>query len=409
MKYVIIGNSAAAIGAVEGIRQIDQKGKIVLIASEPYHTYSRPLISYYLAGKTNAQRMKYRPDDFYADNGCEVMLGRQVTKIQNAQKQVLLDDGTKVSYDKLLVATGSSAFVPPFEGLDTVQEKLCFMTLDDALLLEQKICSNTRVLIIGAGLIGLKCAEGIAGRVSDITVIDLSENVLSSILDETASKMVQKHLESQGLRFLLGRTVSRFDKNTAMLSDGGKVDYDLLVLAVGVKPNTALISEIGGDVGRGIRTDAMMQTSISDIYAAGDCTESMDISCGQSKVLALLPNAYRQGECAGINMAGGSKDFGCALPLNAIGFFGMHILTAGSYTGDTYIEEADDMFKKLFFKDNTLKGFILINKTQNAGIYTSLIREQTPLDSIDFDLICKEPSLMAFTREHRQQILGGTV
>lgn len=153
MKYVIIGNSAAAIGTVEGIRQIDRDGPITIISNEPYHTYSRPLISYLLYGKTDLERMKYRPDDFYEKNNVTPLLGETVVQILPDKKQVALKSGKTVDYDKLMVATGSRPFVPPMEGLGQVEQKFSFMTLDDAKALEQAITPKSRVLIIGAGLI----------------------------------------------------------------------------------------------------------------------------------------------------------------------------------------------------------------------------------------------------------------
>ena len=120
MKYVIIGNSAAAVGCIEGIRQIDRESPITLIASEPHHTYSRPLISYLLCGRTDEERMKYRPDSFYEGNGVQALLGQTVTAIDPEKKTVSLSDGEQISYDKLMVATGSRPFVPPIDGLDQV-------------------------------------------------------------------------------------------------------------------------------------------------------------------------------------------------------------------------------------------------------------------------------------------------
>ena len=208
MKYVIIGNSAAAAGAVEGIRSVDAESETVIISKEKYHMYSRPLISYYLCGKTDLQRMKYRPDDFYEKNGCTCLFGETAVKIDSGKKEVLLESGKAVSYDKLLVATGSNPFVPPFKGLEKVKDKHSFMSLDDALELEKSLGKDKKVLIVGAGLIGLKCAEGIKDRVAEITVIDLSERVLSSILDEEGSEMVKAHLEKNGINLILGHTVT---------------------------------------------------------------------------------------------------------------------------------------------------------------------------------------------------------
>lgn len=407
MNYVIIGNSAGAIGCIEGIRQMDQKGSITLISDEPHHTYSRPLISYLLYGKTDEQRMKYRPDSFYEHNRVKTKLGRTVVKIGKESKQLLLDNDEIVPYDKLLVATGSRPFIPPMEGLDQVKKQFTFMTLDDAKALEAAISPKSRVLIVGAGLIGLKCAEGICDKVGSITVVDLADRILPSILDIPGSRMVQRHIEGQGIEFHLSDSVQRFEPGKAHLKSGKTLEFDVLVLAVGVRPNTSLIQSIGGEVGRGILTDDRCATSLPDIYAAGDCTESFDITTGQMRVLALLPNAYMQGECAGINMAGGEKRYDRAMAMNAIGFFGLHIITAGSYEGEDFVAQGKESYKRLFTKDNRLIGYILIGCIERAGIYTALIREQTPLDSIDFELVREKPQLMAYTKKKRDKILGG--
>ena len=427
MRYIIIGNSAAGIGAVEGIRQIDKQGEITVISNERHHTYSRPLISYFLHGKVTVEQMKYRSDNFYTDNNVSLLSGVTVTKIDADNKLAVLSNGNNMPYDKLLVAAGSSPFVPPFEGLDTVIDKFTFMSMDDAQKLDEALerKKDARVLIIGAGLIGLKCAEGIAKKVSKknaprsginpsarITVADLAPGILSSILDKEGAALVQRHLEAQGIEFKLANSVKKIENNRALFDNGDAVGFDALVLAVGVRPNTSLLQGIAG-IERGIMVNGKSETSAPDIYAAGDCTQTLDISSGHSKIMALLPNAYMQGECAGINMAAGAageaveKNFDKAIPMNAIGFFGLHMITAGNYTGETYQKIEGDNYKKLFHSDNRLNGYILIGNVEKAGIYTSLIRERTPLDSIDFALVCEKPGLMAFTKEERMAKLGG--
>ena len=406
MRYVIIGNSAAAVGAVEGIRQIDQKGEITILTDEPHHVYSRPLLSYYLMGKATAEKMKYRSDGFYDENGCTLLCNAHATQIEPSQKTVVLASGDCLSYDKLLVATGSSALIPPFDGLDTVESMNTFMSMNDALRLERALGGHERVLIVGAGLIGLKCAEGIAKRVSSITVVDLAPRILSSILDEEGAKRVQTHLEDKGIGFRLSCGIKRFSGNTAITQDDETMAFDVLVLAVGVRPNTHLLKGIA-EIDKGIVVNGKSETSIPDIYAAGDCTQTVDVSSGQEKIMALLPNAYMQGECAGINMAGGERTFDKAIPMNAIGFFGLPILTAGNTGGDVIATSRENYYKRFYCGENRLKGYILIGNIEKAGIYTSLIRERTPLDSIDFALICEEPGLMAFTKEDRRIKLGG--
>lgn len=410
MNYVIIGNGTAAVGTIEGIRAVDPTGPITVISDEIYPVYGRPLISYLLLGKTTEDKMlHYRPADFYETNGVKTMLGRTVTKIDTAAKTVLLEGGEAVPYDKLCVCTGSRPFVPPMEGLDTVQNKTSFMTLDDAKRLNNMLGdqNDKRVLIIGAGLIGLKCAEGIYQRVKELTVIDLAPRILPNVLTEVPAAIIQKHIEGKGVQFILGDSVARFGGNTATLQSGGTIDFDVLVIAVGVRPNTELAADAGCEVNRGILIDNHSATNVPDIYAAGDCTVSHDITADTDRILAILPNAYMQGEAAGRNMAGSNTSFDKAIPMNASGFMGLHMITAGSYDGDTYLEQDEDHYKLLVTRDNHLVGFIMIGDVDRAGIYTSLIRERTPLDTIDFDLIREKPQLMAFSRAERAKKLGG--
>ena len=408
-QYVVIGNGVAAVGCIEGIRSVDKDSKITVVSEENYPVYCRPLISYYLENKTDPERMNYRGADFYEKMGCDVFYGKKVIQINTDSKNVVLDDGATLPYTEVCVATGSAPFVPPFEGLDTVEKKFSFMTLDDTFALEKAIDKDSNVLIVGAGLIGLKCAEGLHGRVASITVCDLADRVLSSILDTDCAAIVQKHLEVNGIQFMLGDTAVQFENNLAHMKSGKTVKFDTLVLAVGVRANTALLKEIGGNVNRGILINDRMESSIANIYAAGDCTEGNDISSGQKRVLALLPNAYMQGHTAGVNMAGGNDVFDKAIPMNSIGFFGLHIMTAGTYEGEMYEEKTDGTLKRLFTKDGLLKGFILIGKTERAGIYTSLIREKTPLNTIDFDTMKKVASSVAFSAENRRKKFGGMV
>ena len=408
-RYVIVGNGVAAAGCIEGIRSTDADGEITVVSGENHAVYSRPLISYYLEGKTDLSRMRYRGEDFYEKNRCRVLFGRRAVRIDRDAKEAELDDGSRVPYTDLCLATGSSPFVPPFEGLDSVKNRYSFMTLDDALALEKGIGRESRVLIVGAGLIGLKCAEGILERVKSVAVCDLADRVLSSILDAECAAMMQRHLEEHGIRFYLNDSAARFEENRAVMRSGAVVPFDVLVLAVGVRANTSLLKEAGGGVNRGILVDEKMRTSLDGIYAAGDCAEGLDASTGQKRVLAILPNAYMQGYTAGVNMAGGRAVFDRAIPMNSIGFFGLHAMTAGTYEGDLYEEKTETSLKRLFTKDDLLKGFILIGCDERAGIYTSLIRERTPLSSLRFDLLKKAATTAAFPAEERRKKFGGVV
>ena len=411
-KYVIIGNGTAAAGCIEGIRSADAEGAITVVSEERRPVYCRPLISYFLEGKTTQEKMNYRPDDFYEKNGCEALYGRRAVRIDAEGKTVSLDDGSVLPYDALCVASGSSLFVPKFEGLETVKDRFSFMTMDDMFALDAAADEKSRVLIVGAGLIGLKCAEGLHGRVAEITVCDLAPRVLSSILDDSAAAPVEECLKRNDIRLMLSESVARFEENRAVMTGGGTVEFDLLVLAVGVRANSAIVRGAGGETGRGIVVDHRMSTSLPEVFAAGDCTESEDISCGKRKVMAILPNAYIQGHCAGVNMAGGDETFDKAVPMNSIGFFGLHIMSAGTCSAEdseVFEEESDGGLKRFYVKDGRLAGFILVGGTERAGIYTSLIRERTPLSEVDFELLKKTATTAAFSPETRRKKFGGVV
>ncbi|MBO4251992.1 MAG: NAD(P)/FAD-dependent oxidoreductase [Clostridia bacterium] len=406
-NYVIVGGGVASVAAIEGIRSVDKSGKIYLISGEKKPTYCRPLISYYLQGLTDFEKMKYRPDGFYAENNVELIFDK-AESVDKDKKTVKVGDKT-IKYDKLLVATGSTPFVPPFNGLNTVDKKFSFMTEDDASAIEKAVDKDSRVLIIGAGLIGLKCAESLSERVKSIAVCDLATRVLSSILDDDCAKYMQNVLEEHGVSFILGDSVSSFDKNTATLASGRTVDFDVLILAVGVRADISLVKNAGGNINRGIIVNDKMQTSIPDVYAAGDCAEGFDASINSNRVIAILPSAYMQGYTAGVNMAGGNKSLGNEFPLNAIGFYGLHSLTAGAYTGETYEEKTEKGIKRLFFDGDNLVGFILIGDINGAGIYTSLIKEKTKLTDEDKEKLKKSPTLAIFNSEIRSKKLGGVV
>ena len=405
-RYVIIGGGIASVGCIEGIRKVDQTGEIALVAGEGVPVYCRPLISYYLEGKTDLKRMQYRPDDFYERMGCRLLYGR-AERIDAAQKAVYVD-GQSVGYDELCLATGSTPFVPPFAGLDTVPVKTGFMTEQDALYLDGVLTPTSRVLIVGAGLIGLKCAEGIVERVASVTVCDLADRVLSSILDASCAALMQDVLQRHGVKFYLHNSVGRFEDTTAVLQDGTTVDFDVLVTAVGVRANVGLVKDVA-DVDRGVLADTHQRTTAPHIYAAGDCCQGYDASIGGARVVAILPNAYLQGHTAGVNMAGGEAVFDKGMPLNAIGFFGYHALTAGAYRGEMIEIAQGTSLKRLFVEDGKLVGFMLLGDIARAGILTAMVREQTPIAPAVVEELKKSPTLVGIGAQKRKQILGGVV
>ncbi len=407
MRYVIVGNGPAAVNAVEAIRTLDGEGSITLFSEEPEFTYSRPLISYLLAGETDEKRMRYREADFYERNRVDFRQGVAVTRICPEDKTVQSADGSVTPYDRLLLATGSRPFVPPADGLENVPYHT-LMTLADARALRSALMPTSRVLIVGAGLIGLKCLEGIRALCAQVTVLDLAEQILPSILDRESAALVQAHLEKQQVDFILGDCVAQYTPGLATTKAGRKIPFDVLVMVVGVRPATQLACDLGLEAARGIVTDENGETAIPGIFAAGDCVQSGDIVTGQRRVLALLPNAAMQGEACGLAMAGGTPVHRGYLPMNAMGLFGMHLITAGIMAGESHVVRTDGTYKRLWTKEDRLMGYILVGNVARAGIYTALIREQTPLHTIDFALMLDQPQLMAFSKADRQIRMGGS-
>lgn len=389
MNYVIIGNSAAAIGAVEGIRKLDKTNPITIISEEPYHTYSRPLISYYLAGKVTEEKMGYRHWDFYEKNQVTTLLGQKVITVASGAKEVILADQKRIPYDKLLVATGGKPFIPPMVGLGK-ENVFTFMKLDDVKRLKEIVMARRKAVIIGGGLIGLKAAEGLNSLGGEVTVVELAPRILPAILDEGAALIVQRHLENQGIKFELNTSVEEITGSHKVqgvaLKNGRTYPADLVVIAVGVRPNIEIVSNGDFKINKGLIIDDKCQTNVPNVYAAGDVAEGYDIIYQEQRVLPILPNAFKQGEIAGLNMAGGNEVFSGGFAMNAIGFYGLPMVTAGIIKGedDSYevLEKKvpeKSVYKKIILKDNLVQGFIYLNNVDRAGIITSLIGEKIPV------------------------------
>lgn len=417
-KYVIIGASAAGLAVAEEIRKTDKTGEITLLTKEIYYPYSRPSISYYLKGKVKDTDIFLRKATFYKSNRINLVTDCEVKSIDRENKRVKA--GRKeYPYDKLCICTGSKPFVPPMENVSGKSNTYTFLDLESVKNIKKVADENTKAVVIGAGLIGMKAAEGLSKVCKSVDVVELAPRVLPSILDAKSAKSVKKFLETEGkIKFHLGSTVvkakSKGRKITSViLKDGKEIKCDMLVIAVGVRPETTLAEEAGLTVDRGIITDpATMQTSDESIYAAGDCTVSVDMLDGSKRIIALWPNAVQQGTAAGSQMAGGDVKIDGTYSVNAIDFYDdLRICTCGliNAQGDKYtdkIKTDGDVYKRLVFEGNHLVGFVLINCSDNAGIYTSLIENRVDLTQLQGDIM-DAPSLFLFSKEVRTQKLTG--
>lgn len=416
-RYVIVGNGAAGAAALREIRSTDPAGRITMLTEEGYDAYSRPLISYYLKGRVPMNKMGYG-SPLPPDGRTEVRLSTRVEGIDPEAHTLQLEGGEILPYDKLLLATGSVPFVPPMEGVGGQENVFTFLDLDNAVRIREYARPDMKAVVVGGGLIGMKAAEGLHELCASVTVCELADRILPTILDDRAAGRVRRHVESHGIAVVTGDTVARAESKDnflrrVVLRSGAVLDCDLLVVAVGVRPNVALARAAGCSVGRGIRTGRDLSTDVPDIWAAGDCTESTDLLDGSSKILALWPNAVAQGRTAGSAMAGGKRTFDGAFAMNAIDFFGLRMVTSGLLQVEEpayriEIREDEGSYRRFVVRDNLLRGYCLVGDIDRAGLYTTLIRDDVPLDTLNGDYGAGI-GLLAFPAEERRRMLYGDI
>lgn len=420
-RYTIIGNSAAAIGAVESIRQVDRESGITLIASEPHHTYSRPLISYWLGGEVGDERMPYRDAGFYEENGVDTMLAVEVTSVDPENRVLTTSDGEEVPFEKLLIATGGTPIVPPdVRGADA-EGVFTFTTWDDARAIEAYIEEHgvEKALVVGAGLIGLKSTEALAARGIEVTVVELADRVLSATFDQTASRLAREAMEKAGVRTVCENTVGSVHAEEGRvcgvtLQDGPEVDVELLLFAIGVRPNTALVRNSSIQVDRGILVDDQMETSVAGIYAAGDVAQARQLLSEERRTLPILPTAYRQGSVAGSNMAGESRTYEGGVPMNSVDVFGLPTISVGMTNPDredaeciTRHDEDEGTYKKLVLQNDRIVGAIFIGDIERAGIFTGLIKEKVDVADFKDVLLSDDFGLLSLPADYRKHVVSG--
>jgi len=399
-QYVIIGNSAAGIAAVEAIRQKDKESKVIVISEEEYSAYCRCLISYFLAGEVKEEKIFYRPENFYKDNNVELHLNKKVARVDPKKNRVICEDKTGFDYDSLLIATGASPKFP--ENTKGIKKTgvYGFRTIKDAQTISGQVPVVKAACVLGGGLVGLKAAYALKKRGVDVKVIIRSAQVLSQMLDKEAAAVVQKVLEENGIELYFGQDVAEIigdGELRAVKLDSGKVfGCSLVIVGKGVAPNIGLIKDTQIKFNQGIIAAAKLETNIPNIYAAGDVCESFDLTMARHAVNALWPVAVRQGKIAGTNMTGESVNYEGSLGMNAIEFFGLPVISLGVYRlkdADASVEELksfqpkDNLYKKFLIRDNVLIGALLVGNIKNSGVFLRLMREKINISNLKDKLL----------------------
>jgi NAD(P)H-nitrite reductase large subunit len=396
MRYVIIGNSYAGVGAVEGIRELDSEGEITMISDEQYLAYARPLISYNLGGHVASRNMYYRPAAFYKKNKARLILGKKVVHLNNARRQISLEDGVVLEYDRLLLSTGGQPFIPSLKGLGA-HNVFSFTKWDDAKKIKKIAPGKKKAVVIGGGLIGLKAAEGLNDLGLEVTIVELGPRILAVALDEVSGAIVNRQLRDNGIKLITGHTAKEILSDGKgnvcgiILDNDRKLECGILIIAIGVRPNTDLVKDTPVRVNRGIVVDRGMMTSVRGIYAAGDVAEAQDILNNRDSVIAIVPLAYEQGRVAGLNMAGGRRAYSGGIGMNSVEVYDLPVMTMGitNQTSDRYEATSfrkGKVYRKLVFEGNRLVGAVLVNQVDYAGILTRFIRSRTDITHIKKEL-----------------------
>ena len=382
MKHLIIGAGPAGITAAKTIRNLRPKDEIVIL-TEDTHIISRVMLHHYITDERDVDALRFVEEDFLEKNKIRWFGEHKVTHI-NPKSKTVTTNKKKFSYDKLLLAPGAKAIVPPICILEVVKNLYSFRHLADAKAIQAAAASGERVVIIGAGLVGLSVAESLLKLNKKVTVVEAAPGILTLNLDEHSAKTYQNLFEEAGCEFHLNQKVygTEVDGNgnitEVLLEDGTHLPCDFVVAVAGAKPEVELLKDSGIVHDRALVVDEHLATNFPDVYGAGDVT-------GLS---GIWPNAMRQGEVAGKNMAGEVTVYDDIFAVkNTVHFYNLVTLTVGltkPVEGDQVeIRQDRKGYRKIILRDGRIVGIILQGDISNSGFWQYLIKNDIRVDNLN--------------------------
>jgi len=387
MNFVIIGAGSAGVRAAETLREKAADAVITLVSGEPGEPYSRMAIPYILSGAIDEQGAHQRRSPQHFETLRIRYLNRKVLQVHAGPQggQVELDDGTRLDYDRLLVATGSSPTLPDIPGTDLPGVVTCW-TLDDARRIADRLAPGVRVVMLGAGFVAGVCMKPLVASGARLSVVaGRSGQILRSMMTPVGSRMLQRWLAGRGVEIITsGRTLG-IEPGPRLRMDSRSIDADLIILATGVHPNVAFLEGTGAEIRSGVIIDEHMRTTVPCIYAAGDVAQGRDFSTGQWVVHALQPTATEHGRVAALNMAGADMPYRGSLSMNVLDTVGLVSHTFGLWQGAEggdnaeLVDDANFLYTRLCFDDDRLVGAITIGHPNNVGAIRGLIQSRRQL------------------------------
>ena len=390
MRYLILGKGPAGVVAAETLRAHDRTGEILLVGDEPEPAYARMAIPYLLAGEIREQGtwLRHRGDHFER-LGIEQLSGRAAS-LDCLQRSVRLSDGTELSYDRLLLATGASPLKPPVEGLDLPGVHHCW-TLEDARRIMQRAGAGSRVVLMGAGFIGCIIMEALKARGVRLTVVEAGDRMVPRMMDQVAGNLIKRWCIAQGIEVRTSTRVTGVAQENGSLvlhcDPGDSIEADLVVVATGVRPNTAFLEESGLKTETGVLTDEYQRTSDPEVYAAGDLCEAVNWHGSGHGVHAIQPMAVETARVAAMNMAGRETRHLGSMDMNVLDTLGLISASYGQWMGVpggdscSRLNEAENRYVQLQFEEDRLIGAITLGLTDHVGALRGLIQSRRRLGS----------------------------
>ena len=396
-QLAVIGNGMAGVFCVEQILKHNHNFDITIFGDETHVNYNRILLSSVLAGEKDVDDIVLNDIDWYRQNAIQARLGLRIDKIDLAAKTIHSAQGCTTPFDKLLIATGSSPFLPPISGIDK-QGVFVFRTLDDAKHLLALSGEGVKAVVIGGGLLGLEAARGLQLQGCDVTVLHLGTHLMDRQLDFTGGQFLKRKLESLGITVRCNASSKDFTGGTHVdgvtLADGTQLPANLVVVAAGIKPNSAIAKMAGLDVNRGILVNEFLETSHPDVYAVGECTEF------QGQLFGLVAPLFEQGKVLAASITGNRGPvFTGYTPATKLKIMGADVFSAGDFDdqreGVECVRLEDPslgIYKKLILKDNKLEGVILVGDASDDHRFMDWLRNGTDLTEQRRHLLSPPPS-----------------